>query len=337
MKVCTYKRETALGTFERLGVFYNASTVIDINLLWKAKFEDENHFGASEKANRYAPSKLSELLKTNNNAISFLKESIDLFEQLSKKGLLHTQDKGYFSFDLRDDQSVKLTTPIDQINCYRDFYIHEKHVKKGFEKRNEPMPEAWYEMPVFYKGPTTSFIGTDELIPWPSFTKKLDYELELGAIIGAQGKNIKEEKAYNHIFGYTILNDVSARDIQKKEMSVRLGPAKGKDFCSVIGPVIVTADEFAGKEPNLKMSARINEQEWSKGMSGDANFTWAQIITHLTKDEWIYPTDFLGSGTVGTGCGLELDKWIQPGDLVELEIEKIGILKNIVGTPNKEA
>ncbi len=337
MKICNYKRETALGTFQRLGIFYNSSTIIDVNLLWQALYEEQNHFGAKEKAARFAPASLSELLKINDNSIEFLKETIGVFEDLTKKGMLHTKDKGYFSFDMKDDKSVKLGIPIDKMNSYRDFYIHEKHVKKGFEKRQEPMPEAWYEMPVFYKGPTTSFIPTDELIPWPSFTKKLDYELELGAIIGKQGTNIPEEKAYDYIFGYTILNDISARDIQKKEMSVRLGPAKGKDFCSIIGPVIVTADEFKFKEPDLLMTARINEQEWSRGKSSDANFTWAQIIAHLSKEEWIYPTDFLGSGTVGTGCGLELDKWIQPGDIVELEIEKIGILKNIVGTPNKEA
>lgn len=335
MKICTYKRETPLGVFKRLGVFFNSSTIIDINLLWKTHFEDLNQFGADEKANKFAPAKLSELLKINDNAIGFLKESLDLFSQLTKKGLLHTKDKGYFSFDLKDEKSVSIGAPIDSINCYRDFYIHEKHVKAGFEKREEPMPAAWYEMPVYYKGPTTSFIGPDDLVPWPSFTKKLDYELELGAVIGKQGTNIKEEKALDHIFGYTILNDISARDIQKKEMSVRLGPAKGKDFCSIIGPVITTADEFNFQEPNLEMSARINKQEWSRGQSGDAHFTWAQIISHLSKDEWIYPTDFLGSGTVGTGCGLELDKWIQPGDLVELEIEKIGVLKNIIGTPNK--
>src|SRR5690606_16944380 len=119
-----------------------------------------------------------------------------------------------------------------------------------------------------------------------------------------------------------------------KEMAIRLGPAKGKDFCSVMGPVIITADEL-GAEPNLLMTANVNGVEWSRGQSGDAHYSWAQMIEHASKDEWLLSTDFMGSGTVGTGCGLELDKWIQPSDILELEIEKIGKLKNIVGIPQK--
>ena len=150
-------------------------------------------------------------------------------------------------------------------------------------------------------------------------------------VIGRDGYNVKAEDAYKHIFGFTILNDISARDIQKKEMQIRLGPAKGKDFCSIIGPVIVTADEFTSTEPNLLMTAKVNGVEWSRGHSGDIHFTWAQMIEHVSKDEWIIAGDLFGSDTVGTGCGLELDKWIKPGDVLELEIEKIGVLKNVVG------
>lgn len=331
MKVCTYARKTALGEFHRLGVFFNSSTIVDINLLWKAFYEKKGYLNAERKAYSVAPSKLSELLEINDNAIGFLKESLSLFEKMSKEGILKTKDGAYLSFDLNDDKEVRLAKPLDQINCYRDFYIHEKHVKKGFEKRKEPVPEAWYEMPVYYKGPTSGFIGPDEMIVWPSYSNKLDYELELGCVLGKSGKNIKESDAYKYIFGYTVFNDISARDIQKKEMSVRLGPSKGKDFCSVLGPVIITADEFNDKDPNLLMTARINDVEWSRGMSGDGHYSWGQMIEFASKDEWLLPTDFLGSGTVGTGCGLEIDKWIQPGDKIELEIEKIGILKNIVG------
>ncbi len=334
MKVCMYKRQTQLGAFNRLGLFFNDSTIIDVNLLWKAHYELKDYFNPADKAYQVAPYTLSKLIKNNDQAIRFLKESLDLFKDLSQKGILHTKDKGYFSFDLQDDKSVSLGKAIDSINCYRDFYIHEKHVKKGFEKRKEPVPQAWYEMPVYYKGPTTGFIGHDEIIPWPSYTQKLDYELELGCIIGKKGKNISKEKAAEHIFGFTIFNDISARDIQKKEMSVRLGPSKGKDFCSVVGPVIVTADEI-GAEPNLTMKAFINDELWSEGQSGDGNYTWAEMIEFASKEEYLLPTDFLGSGTVGTGCGLEIDKWIQPGDLIKFEIEKLGTLKNIIGTPNK--
>ena len=147
------------------------------------------------------------------------------------------------------------------------------------------------------------------------------------------GFNLTEKSSLQHIFGLTILNDISARDMQKKEMAIRLGPAKAKDFCSIIGPVITTIDEFGHKEPDLTMIARINGEEWSRGQSGDAYYSFSQMIAHVSQDEWILAGDLLGSGTVGTGCGLELSKWIKSGDIVELEIEHIGILSNKVGHP----
>lgn len=337
MKVCTYLRQTPLGQFKRLGVFFNETTIVDINLVWQKQFELDGIYDAKGKANEIAPYLLSKFLKQyQERSIEMLKESMELFKELSQKNFLKTNDEADLSFDLYDDNTVKLDCPIDKINCYRDFYAHEKHVAKGFEKRGEPIPQAWYEIPAYYKGPTTGFMGAEETIPWPSYTKKLDYELEFGVVIGKDGKNIKAENALKHIFGYTIFNDISARDIQKKEMAVRLGPAKGKDFCSVVGPVIVTADEFAGKEPNLLMTATINGEEWSRGYTGDSHYTWAQMIEHASKEEWLLSTDFMGSGTVGTGCGLEIDKWIQPSDTIILEIEGIGKLKNLIGVPNKE-
>lgn len=335
MKVCTYHRQTPIGKFKRLGIFFNDTTIIDVNLVWQKQFEIDGIFDAKEKALDAAPYLLSLFLKKYQEAsFEILDETIDAFKEFSSQGIIKTLDGADLSFNLQDDNHVKLGSPIDKINCYRDFYTHEKHVAKGFEKRGEQIPAAWYEIPAYYKGPTTGFIGSNEVIPWPSYTKKLDYELEFGAVIGKDGFNITEENALEHIFGYTIFNDISARDIQKKEMAVRLGPAKGKDFCSVVGPVIITADEFMGVEPNLLMTATINGEEWSRGYTGDAYYTWAQMIAHASKEEWLLTTDFLGSGTVGTGCGLEIDKWIAPGDIIELEIEKIGKLKNTIGTPS---
>lgn len=335
MKVCTYIRQTELGQFKRLGLFFNESTIIDVNFLWKKNFEQEGFYHAGNKANETAPSSLSDFITSyQDSSFEMLHESLELYKDLSAQGILKTNDGAVLSFDLKDASDISLGCPLDKINCYRDFYAHEKHVAKGFEKRGESIPEAWYEIPAYYKGTTTGFIGNEETIPWPSYTEKLDYELEFGCVIGKDGFNIKEENALEHIFGYTIFNDISARDIQKKEMAVRLGPAKGKDFCSVVGPVIVTADEFNG-EPNLLMTASVNGVEWSRGHTGDSHYSWAQMIAHASKEEWLLATDFMGSGTVGTGCGLELDKWIQPSDTIELEIEGIGKLKNLIGVPTK--
>lgn len=335
MRVCTYKRPSFLGQQKRLGLFLDEHTLIDVNLLWQASFERDGYYNPKDRSDRFAPASLASFLELHQEAaIPMLQDTLTKEQELRRAGLTATKDSGEFLFDLRDAREVKFDAPLDRINMYRDFYAHEKHVKKGFEKRGEPVPAAWYEIPAYYKGGNSGFIGTDEIIPWPYYSQQLDYELELGVVIGRDGKNIKAKDIKNHIFGFTVLNDVSARDIQRKEMSIRLGPAKGKDWCSVIGPVIVTFDEFNYEEPNLEMSACVNGEEWSRGLSGDSHYSWGEMIEHLAMEEWIRATDFLGSGTVGTGCGLELDRWIKPGDLLELSIERIGTLKNIVGTPN---
>lgn len=335
MKIATIQRTSFLGIQKRLGLFFDEKTIIDINLLWQAEFERQNYFAPEKRAALFAPPSLAAFLRLHQEAaIPMLQDSLELFKKLSRDGILKTQSGGDISCHLFDVPELKFASPLDEINMYRDFYSHEKHVKKGFEKRKEEVPAAWYEIPAYYKGGNTGFIGQDEIIPWPFYSQQLDYELELGVVIGRDGKNIKSKDVHKHIFGFTILNDISARDIQRKEMSIRLGPAKGKDWCSVMGPVIVTYDEFNYEEPDLLMTASVNGDEWSRGRSGDSHYSWGEMIEHLGMEEWIRATDFLGSGTVGTGCGLELDKWIKPGDLLELSIEKIGTLKNIVGTPN---
>lgn len=224
---------------------------------------------------------------------------------------------------------VRLLAPIPDPTSVRDFFAFEAHVKKGFEKRGEPMPQEWYEIPVYYKSGHHNIIGTDEDVHWPSFTGKFDYELELAAVIGKRGTNIKASDARDYIAGFTVMNDFSARDIQRREMKVRLGPAKGKDWSTGLGPWLVTTDEI-GDPYNLEMTARVNGEVWSRGNSASMYWKFEQMIEFLTEDDTIYPGDVIGSGTVGTGCGLELDRWVQRGDVMELEIEKIGVLRNRV-------
>ncbi len=329
MRVCTFKRPTPFGVQKRLGLFFDEKTLIDINLLWQTEFARQGFYGPDKRAMLFAPPSLAQFLRIHQDAaIPMLQDSLELYKKLTLAGYTEV------AFHLLDVHDLKFDAPLDEIAMYRDFFAHEKHVKKGFEKRKEEVPAAWYEIPAYYKGGNTGFIGHDEIIPWPYYSQQLDYELELGVVIGRDGKNVKAKDLKKHLFGFTILNDISARDIQRKEMSIRLGPAKGKDWCSIMGPVIVTFDEFNYQEPNLEMTAFVNGEEWSRGQSGDAHYSWGEMIEHMGMEEWIRATDFIGSGTVGTGCGLELDKWIKPGDLLELSIEKIGTLKNIVGTPN---
>ncbi len=330
MKICSFSYQNPFITQKRLGIITPENTLIDANLCWQLDYQREGFANYQERSNYRMPSSLNTLLRLNDNPMEALEEAYGLFLFFQKVGINELADGTPISFDLNNETNIRFHSPLDKIETYRDFYAHEKHVKKGFDKRKEPVPEAWYEIPAYYKGATEGFIGPEEEILWPSYTNVLDFELEMAIVIGKDGMNIKEEDALDHVFGYTILNDISARDIQKKEMSIRLGPAKGKDFCSVLGPVIVTADEFEG-EPDLLMTATVNGEEWSRGQSGDSHYSWAQMIAHASREEFIVAGDLMGSGTVGTGCGLELDRWIQSGDEIDLYIEQIGHLKNKVG------
>ena len=192
-------------------------------------------------------------------------------------------------------------------------------------------PRVWYERPIYYKGNPFSVVGPEADVQWPAYTDKLDYELEFGVFIGSVGRNIPCQQAHQYIAGYTIFNDFSARDIQLREMQGRLGPAKGKDFDTgnAIGPYLVTADEI-NNPYGLTMVARVNGEAWSQGSSADMHFTFEEIIAYISQEETLYPGEFIGSGTVGNGCGLELDRWLRPGDSVELEIDYLGLLRNRV-------
>lgn len=195
-------------------------------------------------------------------------------------------------------------------------------------------PKVWYERPIYYKGNPASVVGHEAEIAWPSFTDKLDFELELAVVIGRTGKNIPVNRASEWIAGYTIFNDFSARDFQMYEMAGRLGPAKSKDFDTgnALGPCLVTPDEI--DDPyNLRMRARVNGEEWASGTSGGMRFTFEEMIASISQDETLYPGDVIGSGTLPGGCGLEHDRWLAPGDIVELEIDRIGVLRNLVVRP----
>jgi 2-keto-4-pentenoate hydratase/2-oxohepta-3-ene-1,7-dioic acid hydratase in catechol pathway len=222
--------------------------------------------------------------------------------------------------------------PLDRAASLRDFLAFESHVMRGAERRDSTVPEYWYEAPVYYKGNHRAIIGPDDECEWPPFTSKLDFELELAMIVGVGGRDISHETAGRHIFGFTVMNDFSARDIQAREMSAWLGPAKGKDFATALGPCIVSSDEV-GVEPDLEMVCRVNGEEWGRARSGDAHWNWADMLVHVSRGEDVYPGDVYGSGTPGGCCGLDLGRELEPGDLVELEIGGIGLLRNPVGRP----
>ena len=214
---------------------------------------------------------------------------------------------------------VRLLAPVQRPPSVRDFYAFEQHVKnaRAVTGRGEVVPE-WYEIPAFYFSNPAAIYGPDDEIPYPEGTEKLDYELEVAAVIGVEGE----------IAGFTVMNDWSARDLQRQEMAIGLGPAKGKDFATSLGPVIVTPDEVGDL-----MVARVNGEERSRGHLADMHWSWQQILEHAARNTELRPGDVIGSGTVGTGCILEHgdERWLQRGDEVELEVEGIGILRNRIG------
>jgi 2-keto-4-pentenoate hydratase/2-oxohepta-3-ene-1,7-dioic acid hydratase in catechol pathway len=230
--------------------------------------------------------------------------------------------------------AVTLRAPVPRPNSIRDTLSFETHMRNSLKALGWPeIPKVWYEIPIYYKGNPCAVIGPDEEIRWPSYTERLDYELEFGCFIGPAGRDIPEGEAHRHIAGYTIFNDVSARDAQKQEMAMLLGPAKGKDFdgSNAMGPCLVTPDEIDPR--NLRTLARVNGEVWTDAHSSDMFWTFPRIIEYISRDETLYPGDFIGSGTAGFGCGLEHGKWLKPGDVIELEVEGIGVLRNPVGRP----
>jgi 2-keto-4-pentenoate hydratase/2-oxohepta-3-ene-1,7-dioic acid hydratase in catechol pathway len=249
--------------------------------------------------------------------------------------------------------AVKLHAPVPNPPQMRDFLCFEKHLKQAFaaarkvrakqsadpevamremeEKNILALPQAWYERPLFYHPNRFNVIGDGDEVVWPAYSQLMDFELEFGFYIGKPGKDIPKEKAREHIFGYTIFNDFSARDEQTKEMAGQLGPGKGKDFDggNSMGPCLVTADEM--KDPyRLTMVARVNGEEWGRGNSSDMGWKFEDCIAHASRSETLHPGEFFGSGTVGDGCGLEHLRFLNSGDLVELEVEGIGTLSNRV-------
>lgn len=326
MKLISFSLSPISGNYSRIGIL-SGEYAIDLTLAYTAYLaaqgDTERYY---EIATATIPPNMIEFLhggklssQAANKALDFILPSIN-----SDQALLGP--KGETIVHKLDD--VTLLAPVPKPNSIRDTISFETHAK-NFEKRTgKPIPKLWYEQPLYYKGNTSTVTGHEADVQWPEYTKKFDYELEFGIYIGKTGRNISVEDAHDYIAGYTIFNDFSARDVLTSEISMLLGPAKGKDMDTgnVMGPCMVTPDEL--DPASLKMTAHINGELWSEGNTSDMYWSFAQIIAHISQSETLYPGDFIGSGTVAFGCGDELERWISKGDLIELAVEGIGILRN---------
>ena len=250
--------------------------------------------------------------------------------------------EGFEARDEDDDavltaSEVTFGAPVLRPPSVRDFYAFEGHVRTMWERRGGEIPEAWYRIPVFYFSNVSEIRGPDEPVWLPAASQELDYELEVAALIDTPAVDLSPDRAEEAIGGFTIFDDWSARDLQRDETAVRLGPAKGKDFASSFGPWLVTPDELAdarlGTGYDLAMTAEVNGTETSRGRWSDAQFSFGEMLARASADARLRAGDLVGSGTVGTGCLLEvrdatLGRYLEPGDEVVLRIERLGALRN---------
>ena len=272
-----------------------------------------------------------------------LKIKYHMFDFLFSKNILEKYNEKINDYKLIKDK-VSLMSPILNPTSLRDAYAFRQHVEAGRKSRGLDMIPEYDQFPVFYYGNHNAVSGGGEVRIQKDQSEKLDYELEIAAIIGKEGINISVDKADEYIVGYTIMNDLSARALQKEEMKLSLGPAKGKDFLTTLGPFIVTKDEIEdkrisdknGDRYDLPMYAYLNGQLVSKDNFKNITWTFAQIISRISNGTTIYPGDVIGSGTCATGCLLELNQtnntniWLQDGDEIKLEVDKMGSLVNTI-------
>jgi len=321
MKLATFEIPTPAGPIRRLGALVE-DRLIDLQAAYADHLEwSDPGCDAERLAALLIPSDMVAFLGHGTLGIEAATRAIDA-------AIHHVEDIGPHTHYALDE--VLLLAPVPRPRVMRDFLTFEGHMKQASRAlgRGGEVPAAFYEVPAYYKGDPDTVVGPDADVYWPPYSEKFDFELELGVVIGRRGKDIPAAEADRFIAGYTIWNDFSARDQQMREAPVGMGPSKGKDFDTgnAVGPYLVTPDEI--DIDNLRMTARVNGEVWSEGRSGGRQFSFADLIAHVSQSETIYPGELWGSGTVTSGSGLELDRWLQPGDLVELEVEGLGILRN---------
>lgn len=320
VKLITFEVKTPLGPARRLGALWN-ERVIDLNLAYALLWRKKGNDSAQRLADALLPADMLAWLELGEEGRLSAQQALDFITTGAPIGYLENE--------------VRWLAPVPRPGALRDFFAFEEHARQGAARRQEELAPQWYDQPVYYKGNHREIYGPNETVPWPSYTRKFDFELEIACVVGKKGRDLTPEQAGGYIAGYTILNDFSARDIQKNEMICRMGPAKGKDFATGLGPYLLTADELPDPD-NLAMAVYVNGEKWSSGNSKDRYWSFPVMLSHVSQEETIYPGDILGSGTYYKGCGLDLDRWVKPGDVIELEVEKLGRLRHTVGRPKSQ-
>ena len=343
MKLATFRVDTPVGPFDRFGVVLldggpgdtiensrqGRGRIVDVNFAHAAMEADGGSLNPTGRADTFCPPDLQQYAELYGTDWSLVQEAVAWAEARPDA----TGPRGETLIWALND--IALRPPIARVPVLRDFAAFEDHLENTFGKMGLKIPPAWYEQPTAFKGNSTTLFGHDTKVPWPRYTKKLDYELEVAVVIGKPAFNVDVDNAADYIMGYTLLNDFSARDTQRGEMNVSTGPYKGKDFAWGLGPWIVTPDEF-GEPADLQMAVRIDGEVWAESTPGPMQWTFSEAISYTSQDELLNVGEVLGSGTVNSGCGFEIDRWIAPGAVVELEADRIGVLRHHIAEPEGE-
>ncbi|MFB6163785.1 MAG: fumarylacetoacetate hydrolase family protein [Haloarculaceae archaeon] len=325
MRLATFTVETDVGPVSRVGIERDG-TILDATAGYAHVLAQDGEAAPVEVAEALVPPDMLGFLRRGERAMDAAREVAD---RVPDSDVERGPSGARLRYD-RDD--VRLESPLPRPNSLRDYMAFEEHVRNTMGE----VPDVWYEIPVCYKGNPDSVVGPGVDVEWPPYSSLRDFELEIGLVIGREGTAIDADDAEAYVAGYTLFDDFSARDEQGREMDGRLGPARGKDFATALGPYLVTPEEFdlATATFSVEVTDENGETEtWSEGTVGEMGHSFSEIVEHVSEAETLQPGDVLASGTVGTGCGLELGRFLEPGDTVSLSVEGLGTLTNRIVDP----
>jgi 2-keto-4-pentenoate hydratase/2-oxohepta-3-ene-1,7-dioic acid hydratase in catechol pathway len=332
MRLVTFEVATVLGRFERIGALAY-DTIVDLTSAYTALLSQTQDLNAARRtALGMLPPDMIGFLEGGptargaaESAIAFVGECLENEPRPLGPG----GERLTFA-----DDEVRLLAPVPRPPMIRDGILILDHYRVGMERlfniaESDRIPEAAKKLPIFWKPSRAAVAGPSDLIRWPKYSERLDYEFELGMYIGKRGKDIPVERAWEHVAGYTVFNDLGLRDLQPAEISLRMGPAKAKDFetSKIMGPCLVTADEVPNLD-GLSHTVKVNGEVWFDGAISGWSFTFAELVAYVSRDETLEVGDFFGSGPPAYSVGFEIDRWVKPGDVVSCEIEGIGVLSN---------
>lgn len=324
MKLVTYRSAGAFGPARRIGAVLG-ERVVDLVQAYALYLRDREGEGRPlAVAAARITDDMALFLEGGPGTLEAARVALAYREELGPGAL----GVGGASFDL-PLADVQLLAPIPRPVALRDTLNSETHFRNALKR--ETLPDLFYERPFYYRTSHTNVGGPYDPIIWPPFGERLDYEVEMCAAIYKAGRDIAPERALEHVAGYVIFNDVSMREYQPTDMSTMLGPTKSKNFVNgnILGPYLVTADEVPDPH-DLRMTARVNGEVWSDTSTRDMYFRFPDLIAYLSRAETVYPGELIASGTMAYGAGIELDRWLRPGDVLEIEIEGLGRQRNVV-------